>query len=262
VRLPEFDSRFLPIRRFFVGKIDKFTIAYLGFRVLTRGVSLSRYGSEYGGWVMPSLLARSKGSKILISAGLGRDISFDLELMDQGFFVIGIDPTVESVKYVKEIVGKNPNFELIEACLSVDDSGLYLFPPKIGNHASWSIFNSTSSRGTFFPSISIGRILSSDGVKNSDLKILKMDIEGAEFPILQQLADNPHIFDLCLTELDYISKQPYRRIRTRLKAVIQVRKLLLLMHRNGYLLVATEGYNFTWITPNRLSQLSNFEEIG
>jgi hypothetical protein len=59
---------------------------------------LLRLGTEYGGWWIPLSALEDDRSKVLVSVGLGYDVSFDSELIERGFRVIGLDQQVESIK--------------------------------------------------------------------------------------------------------------------------------------------------------------------
>lgn len=40
-------------------------------------ISLERFGTAYGGWWVPKVASHTSASKLLVSAGLGFDTSFD-----------------------------------------------------------------------------------------------------------------------------------------------------------------------------------------
>ena len=62
--------------------------------------NVTMLGTDYGGWIV-DLDMIPQGSTV-ISAGVGEDISFDLELINRySCRVIGIDPTPKSHKFIQ-----------------------------------------------------------------------------------------------------------------------------------------------------------------
>jgi FkbM family methyltransferase len=200
--------------------------------------------------------------KVLISAGLGKDITFDLAMMEAGFNVIGIDPISESVEYVNKIVSNNTNYTLMKACLAKDNLGLFMYAPIKEGHISWSVISGKEHTKKLYPSITLDDLEENEIVGKARLKVLKMDIEGAEVDILDQIAHSNSVYGVCLAELDYISKQRYRKFLKRLSAIIITKKVLKCLHRKGYVIFATEGYNFSWIHESVLGSQIDFERHG
>ena len=87
--------------RHFLVKIQNLVVLKIvtfGFMSVNDYAPLIRLGSNYGGWWIPkSILEDNSKSRVLISAGLGFDVTFDKALLDAGFEVIGLDPLEESV---------------------------------------------------------------------------------------------------------------------------------------------------------------------
>lgn len=238
---------------------DSVTVTFLKQGLFKPNIQCLRKGSAYGGWYVPSLVNSSASGKVLISAGLGKDITFDVAMMELGFKVVGIDPIKESIAYVNKIVSNNANYTLIEACLAKDNLGLFMYAPSNEGHISWSVISGRDFSGKFYPSITLDDIEENATVGQSQLKILKMDIEGAELDVLDQISRKNDVYAVCLAELDYISKQPYKNFPKRLLAIIRTRKVLKSLHRQGYVIIATEGYNFSWLHESEMESQLNFE---
>lgn len=242
--------------------LDLITIAFLKQRLFKSNIQCLRKGSAYGGWYVPSIVNSSMSGKVLISAGLGKDITFDMEMMELGFKVVGVDPIKESIAYVNNITSDNANYTLIEACLSKDNLGLFMYAPKNEEHISWSVISGKDLSGKLYPSITLDDIEENGKVSQAQLKILKMDIEGAELDVLDQISKCVPVYGVCLAELDYISKQPYKKFLKRLIAIIRTKKVLKSLHRRGYFIVASEGYNFSWLHVSEIENQLNFERRG
>ena len=173
-------------------------------------------GSKYGGW---SFLDNDKlQGKFIISAGLGEDASFDIEIINKyNCKVISVDPTPRAIDHYKQIINKigNPrfqlytnngreniesydltkinkkNFILIENALyNIDNEELKFFAPKNKNNVSYSINNwqnnyVKTSDFIKVKTITIKNILNKFNINN--LEILKLDIEGAEIEVIKNI---------------------------------------------------------------------------
>ena len=79
-----------------------------------------------------------------------------------------------------------------------------------------------------------------------------MDIEGAEEQILrtfhfQNLAPN-----VIAAELDFLSLIPFLSIRRRISKIKSALRIFNELETQGYILVKTDNFNFTWISTNTL----------
>jgi hypothetical protein len=121
---------------------NRFTI-YLsisGFRhPIWEPIQLERLGSDYGGWWVPKSSILPSNKKILVSAGLGFDVSFDKLMLEDGYFVIGLDPLARSYLYASEELKGYGNKLLINKGVSTFDGRQKFYAPKIPSHDSWSM---------------------------------------------------------------------------------------------------------------------------
>jgi hypothetical protein len=73
-----------------------------------------RLGSDYGGWWIPKDVLDDKSkNRLMISVGLGFDVTFDQALLDSGFEVIGLDPLKDSINYANHELRIYPKFTSI-----------------------------------------------------------------------------------------------------------------------------------------------------
>jgi len=159
-----------------------------------RDLKLHRLGSEYGGSVV-ALDLIAPGSTV-ISAGVGEDISFDLEIIKRkGCKVIGIDPTEKARNFVEK--NKNESFEFIpKALYSQDRHGVTIYKSSRPDCVSESVTSShrsvESSDHYEAQTISIQELQQ----VYPDISLLKMDVEGAEYEVLNSIEtlDIPQIF--------------------------------------------------------------------
>ena len=227
-------------------------IATLGFRKKAL-IDLTRLGTEYGGWWVPkNELANMNQKRVLISAGLGQDVSFDKAMLEHGFDLFGLDPLAASISFATNELANFSNKHILQVGLWVESGKIEFFSPKNPHHDSWSITNSQTSpkeKSETFLAISIAHLYSSyPRLREYDYVVLKMDIEGAEVPILLNLDFTDFRFNFLAIEIDYISMIPFRNLRERMRKIMKVRKMLHKIKNSGFELVFTENFNFFW-TP-------------
>ena len=223
-----------------------------GFLTREQNSTLIRLGSDYGGWWLPKVILRDKSKKrILISAGLGFDVTFDEALLDAGFEVLGLDPLEDSVNYAAHKLQRHSKFTGIAMGLWKDTGMQAFFPPKNESHDSWSATNIQSSPSTAFMDF---RVISLTDLfckfpqlDSSDYCGIKMDIEGSEIELIPYIADFKKKFDLLAIEMDFLSLIPFLSLWTRICMVLRARKLLQRLNERNYKLVMRENFNFIWI---------------
>jgi FkbM family methyltransferase len=147
-------------------------------------VHKERYGSEYGGWwIHPDSLGPTS---IVYSFGVGTDVSFDLALIRAfGVRVHAFDPTPRSIAWI-ERQSLPPEFSFHPIGLAHFDGEQAFHAPVREDHVSYSTIGG-HSRGEEVraPVRRLDSILSMLGHDHVDL--LKIDIEGAEYPALRDL---------------------------------------------------------------------------
>ena len=226
---------------------------------------LTRLGTPYGGWWVPTeyLQTNLKTKKILISAGLGHDVSFDVAMRAAGFTIIGLDPTEDAYVGATNTFQNETQVKIINKGLWTSSGFQRFYKPRVAGHDSFSITNSQNQDEYFkFETISLKDLVNSDvDINEFKIKILKMDIEGAEVAILSDLMEQDLRFDFIAAEIDYLSVIPFKRFRQRFNAIVLVCGLLKDMKQAGYLLIKCEHYNFFWASNDRLSKASNQDTV-
>jgi FkbM family methyltransferase len=213
---------------------------------------LIRLGSDYGGWWVPEYaLTKDVKKRNLISVGLGHDVTFDCEMLRSGFNLIGLDPLISSIDYAeKELAAFSQKYLLCRGLWS-SSGEVEFYAPKIASHDSWSITNSQYSSQEETQSYSVMTIsdLYNDfpSLNESEFTILKMDIEGAEVPILFDLDFRRFRIDYLASEIDYLSVIPFKSFLERFHKVLVVRRLLSRLEGLGFKLILTEKFNFFWV---------------
>lgn len=129
-------------------------------------------GSDFGGWHIDPDLVPAEST--IISAGLGNDISFDVVIEElTRAHVIGLDPSQLSIETVEK---KRPAMQFIPAALSIDAKGIVF---SSGKSNGQSMYDTT--RQIHVSTIAL------DAFPMACVSVLKMNIEGGEYPVLMAL---------------------------------------------------------------------------
>lgn len=152
----------------------------------------SRYaGSEYGGFYYhPDLI--DQGS-IILSFGLGEDVTFDLELNRIHKCVIhGFDPTPKSIYYLKNQVDLPENYVFHDYGIgAVTNLSKKFYLPVNDNYVSGSVNLISNVDELNYIEVKIMSL--TDIIYELELlkiDILKLDIEGSEFEIIDSIIAN------------------------------------------------------------------------
>ncbi len=157
-----------------------------GFSIIPDiNVQYKRYGSDYGGWnIVDSLLDENS---IIYSAGIGEDISFDKALIEEKDVIIyAFDPTPKSIRWVTKQKLPN-NFILHEYGMADFDGFVQFNPPENPKHVSYTILDRPSTEGKAIkvPMKRLSTIMRE--LDHDSIDLLKMDIEGAEYSVIDDM---------------------------------------------------------------------------
>ena len=153
-------------------------------------VSCTWFGSEYGGfYVVDGLL---NPDSIVYSFGVGEDITFDLSLIEAfAANVYAFDPTPLAIKFLNsQELPEKFHFESIG--ISNKDESAKLYLSSDSRDVSGSIYSSGQKKDWIEVQM---KKLSTIMKENSHSKIdlLKMDVEGSEYDVLENML-NEKIF--------------------------------------------------------------------
>ena len=141
-----------------------------------------------GKLVSKRLLQKDDG--LVVSAGVGTDLDFELEVLKKtGKKVIALDPTETSLRHYQKVAKINKrlcrNLEFRNVALSVDGKELKFYSGDGDRMASTSESHHIgNSNEMVFKSVALEEFL------HRNIAYLKMDIEGFEYSILESL-DSP-----------------------------------------------------------------------
>ena len=172
------------------------------------GIQLEKLGTAYGGWTVP--VETIKQDWICYCVGAGEDISFDcnlIERFDNDVYVF--DPTPRAIRHVEELNNKiaqgeqmpiNNRSDVLYTLPADKLHKLHFYPwgvwseditqkfysPKDSAHVSHSIVNLQKTEEYFEADCrTLTNIMLELGHEHIDL--LKLDVEGAEYQILDSM---------------------------------------------------------------------------
>lgn len=217
----------------------------LGFDSLT-GVKIEsrddliELGSKYGGWVIPERLFSI--SSICYCAGCGEDITFDLKLIERyGCNIYAFDPTPRAISYVNEATKDIPKYKFFNVGLWNKKDVLKFYTPKNLEHVSHSFLNIQKTEGYIEANVDrLSDLMSSN--EHVCIDLLKIDIEGSEYKVLETLVeDSVDVkvlcveYDECFNPLDQNYKE---RIKKSIDGVLSF----------GYVMVCVQNRgNYTFV---------------
>ncbi len=184
----------------------------------------SSLGSTYGGYTVKSNLLGP--DSVVYSFGIGEDLSFDLALIERfGLTVHAFDPTPRAIAFTRGVASSN--IVLHEYGL-LDRDGVVTFnPPKNPAHVSQSVLDpSISDRITSVGSteFEVRRLSTIAGdLGHGEIDVLKMDVEGAEYGVIDDLERNPMPIGQILLEFHHML--PGIRVAQTERAIDQLRGL-------------------------------------
>ena len=181
-------------------------------------------------------------------------------MLNFGFEVVGLDPLPECVEYAKVELSNYKKISLINKGLWISTGKIDFYSPPSKNSDAYSITNSHFNENAEILQFEVITLVQlqqqflDDLIDEYELVVLKLDIEGAEIQILSDYLSGPgKKLDFLAVELDSVSLIPFWKFGERFAAIILARKFMKQLSELGYVLTLTDGYNFHWITRNKLS---------
>ena len=195
---------------------------------------LVRLGSAYGGWWVPGDLLRP--GTVAYCAGAGDDITFDQALLEHGCEVVTFDPTPFAIEAVRNANITDERFTFVEVGWWSETTRLKFYGlAEPGRHGSHSAVIARGS-GYFEADVKPVHVLQRE-LGHDRIDIIKMDIEGAEYEVIDSLLRHGPLPQVLCMEFD--QPQPVR------KMLATTRDL----KRAGYTLANVEFLNYTFIRP-------------
>lgn len=220
----------------------KFLIFFLNFLFNKKKENHLTFGSKYGSWSF--LNSKNLYNSTIISCGVGEDISFDIEMMNKfNLSVIFIDPTPRAIEYYDQIVdniGKNKTknysndgnqpietydlsniklekMQLIKKAIwSENLDNKIFYSPKNKNNVSYSFSDFSNNYKKETSHINVMTITYRKLIHDLNIKslpLIKLDIEGSETEVIQDLLNNYILPDQILVEFDELTTYEIRKFK-------------------------------------------------
>lgn len=206
-------------------KIKKVLLAMCGIKLQVK--TPTRYfGNEYGGYaVAPNTLQERS---IVYSFGVGEDISFDLDIMQQcNAEVYAFDPTPKSIKWVRK-QDLPSNFHFFTYGLSNKNGSEKFYLPKNTNYVSGSVLPSDRLKSEYIE-VEMYRLSTiMKNLQHDKVDILKMDIEGSEYMVI------PDILSYAL-DISQICLEVHGRFYK--NGIAKTRRLVKLLNQHEYYII-------------------------
>ena len=219
-------------------------------------------GTEYGGWDIP-INAKLNEDSIVYSGGVGEDISFDLKLQDKyNCNIFLIDPTQRAIKhfeevknyynnrsnflgniqpdYIKHIRDLNPDFTkftYINKGLHNKKDTLKFYKQTNPDYVSQSLV--PNMFGQDYDEVEVDTIKNiMQNYKHDKIDLLKLDIEGSEIDVLNQMLDDKIYPTYVLIEFDLLlkNKDPNNTTKLLIQRMITI---------EGYKMLKNDNLNIT-----------------
>ena len=148
------------------------------------------YGNEYGGfYVNPDLI---QSGSIVYSFGIGEDISFDLAMMKtHQSIVFAFDPTPKSIKWIAKN-GPKQDFHFYDYGIGATTGTTFFHLPKNPDHVSRSTVLQENVSETEKVEVLMKSFADiAEELQHKKIDVLKMDIEGSEYEVLDSILATP-----------------------------------------------------------------------
>ncbi len=209
-------------------------------RRLSHCPGVDQIGSRYGGWSIPMDLIKPESTCYCV--GCGEDISFDLGLIQRfGCEVFAFDPTPRAIDYVRAHAADNRRYHFSALGLWDKADRLKFYVPVNPKDVSHSLLNLQKTHDYIeVPVDRLSTIMQRNG--HSRLDLLKLDIEGAEYKVLDSIfADRIECTILCVEFDEYwnpLDRDWLQRIRDYVERILA----------RGYLMIDAPGNgNYTFL---------------
>lgn len=176
--------------------------------------NLKKVGSSDSGWIIPvDFLDRNS---ICYSAGIGEDLTFDLELIIKfDCEVFAFDPTPGAKAQIKKHARNLKNFHYQNIGLWREEDLVRFYHHSTSTSPSYSIVN-LHKTNTFVKATCkrLSTIMKDNRHKRIDL--LKLDIEGAEYGVLDSIMEDCLDIGIILVDYDEIRSKQCQGYRQRI----------------------------------------------
>lgn len=194
--------------------------------------SFGRISQGYGWTICPKNLDQNS---IVVSGGVGHDISFELGLIQRfGCKILLLDPSPTGIATMALPENQHPNLKFLPLAMTGQNGPITFHEPTYPEEGSFSSFVGRK-KGLEVEGISLPSLTKKHGLGKIDL--LKMDIEGSEYEVIDSILKNK--VQICQICVEY-HNQVLPGIRTSWTVAS-----LLRLWRQGWRVIHKDGSNHT-----------------
>ncbi len=144
------------------------------------------YGVAGGSWtICPDGIT---SESVVYSFGIGRDLSFDLDLIDKHHLTVhAFDPTPSSLQWVRTHI-RSPSLMIYDYGIAGVDGEIEFYPPRKTTSAHWTPvkrYRMMEDQPIKARVKTLQSIMTE--LRHEHIDILKMDIEGGEYDVIDDI---------------------------------------------------------------------------
>lgn len=227
-----------------------------------QAMRLTRIGSEYGGWIVP--IDEVGEQCVVLSCGVGEDISFDLALASQtNAHLIFVDPTPRAVQFLEkfsqalkdsnylpddsrglgsDLTGlEESQFTFVHKAVSYESGEMTFYSPKNQDHVSYSLANLQGTDPASAIKVEVETVSEICEALLLRPDVVKLDIEGVAAKTISKMFSDRVYPKVILAEFEELML-PSSSNKAALMALSED------LESNGYSLIARDRvYNFTFV---------------
>ena len=162
------------------------------------------YGGNHG-WVVD--YSKLNSNSVVYSVGVGSNIDFDLALIEElKLAVYAFDPTPRSIEWIKK-QSLSKSFKFIPVGLGSNDGEMEFFPPRKESSTHFSPIDRYDNLGVETIKAHVKTLKSlAQEFGHQTIDLLKMDIEGAEYDVIDNLEEQGVEINQILIEFHHMYK--------------------------------------------------------
>ena len=162
------------------------------------------YGGNHG-WVVD--YSKLNSNSVVYSVGVGSNIDFDLALIEElKLAVYAFDPTPRSIEWIKK-QSLSKSFKFIPVGLGSNDGEMEFFPPRKESSTHFSPVDRYDNLGVETIKAPVKTLKSlAQEFGHQTIDLLKMDIEGAEYDVIDNLEEQEVEINQILIEFHHMYK--------------------------------------------------------
>lgn len=190
-------------------------------------------------WALPvgALSQRS----FVVSAGVGHSITFEQDIVRRfGSSIVLLDPSPTGRATMAKLPDRQ-NIDFQEVGLADRVGEIAFGPPAEAGEGSFR--KGSSADGIAFRCTTLAEILRAHGRSRIDL--LKIDVEGFEYEIIQSIFDQKLDVEMICVEIHH------DRVIAIDQTVFDAARLILRLYRHGYRIVYNKNMDFTFVKVGR-----------